>query len=91
MLFSSAETRPSLKHELKKLAQGSKELLDVPLGTFKGISRSPETTDRHRDTLQLTCDHSLETGVTYEHMHAIVEAELKDSGYYEAKRTQQLK
>ncbi|ELU13079.1 hypothetical protein CAPTEDRAFT_223592 [Capitella teleta] len=83
ILFAPQSTSYNLKNELKKLLSGSRECVDINLGSEKlarQISREQtEVFDEKSGTTQVM--HTEEM-ITYEQMHAIIESELMESGYY---------
>lgn len=94
-LFSSQSTSDSLKKELKKLLNGSPELIDLGCGLTDGHFQGPNTLNfpghssgqmenGQKDGNEVSnCELiDCDIGVTYEQMQAIIEGALIESGYY---------
>eukprot|EP00795_Rhopilema_esculentum_P013959 gene13959-4919_t len=78
-LFSPQSNSTDLKNEIKKILEGSKELLDLDLVPgLKEITRSASTLDASSDSEVFN-----EGGISYEHLQSLIEGVLLESGYYE--------
>nr|XP_018880413.2 serine/threonine-protein kinase Nek10 isoform X1 [Gorilla gorilla gorilla]XP_055236900.1 serine/threonine-protein kinase Nek10 isoform X1 [Gorilla gorilla gorilla]XP_055236901.1 serine/threonine-protein kinase Nek10 isoform X1 [Gorilla gorilla gorilla]XP_055236902.1 serine/threonine-protein kinase Nek10 isoform X1 [Gorilla gorilla gorilla] len=84
-LFSQQSNPCNLKSEIKKLSQGSPELIEPNFFTADyhllhrssgGNSLSPN------DPTGLPTSFELEEGITYEQMQTVIEEVLEESGYY---------
>lgn len=95
LFFSSQSTSDSLKKELKKLLNGSPELIDLGCGLTDGHFQGPNTLNfpghssgqmenGQKDGNEVSnCELiDCDIGVTYEQMQAIIEGALIESGYY---------
>eukprot|EP00794_Sanderia_malayensis_P003149 gene3149-3618_t len=80
-LFSPNSNSAALKDEMKKLLEGSKELIDVDLGPgWKEILlKTSSGLDASSDASEVIS----ETGITYEHLQSLIEGMLLENGYYE--------
>ncbi|XP_076465974.1 serine/threonine-protein kinase Nek10-like [Babylonia areolata] len=88
-LFCQGSTAVNLKSELRKLSQGSREIIDLDL-TLPDVSR--RLTSRDHDARVFDPDKPVtgeydpdykDVGITYEHMHSVIEDTLIESGYYD--------
>ncbi|KAL8610125.1 hypothetical protein ACOMHN_024591 [Nucella lapillus] len=88
-LFCQRSTPVNLKSELRKLSQGSREIIDLDL-TLPDVSR--RLTSREHDARVFDPDNPVtgeydpdykDVGITYEHMHSVIEDTLMESGYYD--------
>ncbi|KAK7477969.1 hypothetical protein BaRGS_00030798 [Batillaria attramentaria] len=89
-LFSPGSTPMNLKNELRKLMQGSREIIDLDL-TLPDVSRRGLSV-RDQDACAFDADNPVtgeydpdykDVGFTYEYMQSIIEDTLVESGYYE--------
>ncbi|CAG5124973.1 unnamed protein product [Candidula unifasciata] len=90
-LFATGSNGMNLKSEMRKLIQGSQDIIDMNLGSPEYIKRSslgseldsPLDPDKPA-TLFYDPDYK-DVGITYEYLQTILEALLEESGYYTGK------
>ncbi|XP_050419048.2 serine/threonine-protein kinase Nek10 [Patella vulgata] len=85
-LFSPHSNSINLKSELKKLMQGSPDMIDV-LSMPGVMSHRPRSGGLERDILgsnskQGSSNYDPEMGITYEQLNNLIEKTLSSSGYY---------
>ncbi|KAK7110811.1 serine/threonine-protein kinase Nek10-like [Littorina saxatilis] len=93
-LFCRGSTALNVKTELRKLLQGSREIIDLDL-TLPDVARRGLNT-RDRDACAFDPDNPVtggydpdykDVGITYEHMQCVIEDTLVKSGYYDIHTT----
>ncbi|PVD29855.1 hypothetical protein C0Q70_09112 [Pomacea canaliculata] len=89
-LFSTKSTAVNLKSELRKLIQGSQEIIDLDLTLPDFYKRGQST--REQDICGFDPDKPVtgdydpdykDVGITYEHMQSVIEDTLVQCGYYD--------
>ncbi|XP_041365130.1 serine/threonine-protein kinase Nek10-like [Gigantopelta aegis] len=89
-LFSPQSNSMNLKNELKKLLEGSRDMIDLNLGPVSNSRRRPHSgldtetfmfTAHAKDTHQWDPDYK-DIGITYEQMQSMIESTLVECGYY---------
>ncbi|XP_043920696.1 serine/threonine-protein kinase Nek10 [Protopterus annectens] len=87
-LFSPQSNHCNLKVEIKKLLQGSTELIETNVSTvdcqFLHHSTGGNTVFFDEIRAGISNTSGYEEGVTYEHLQTMIEDVLEDSGYYNA-------
>ncbi|XP_059145403.1 serine/threonine-protein kinase Nek10-like [Physella acuta] len=87
-LFSTNSTSLNLKSEIQKLIQGSKDIIDLNFGNPEYLKRSSvageldSPLDPDKPVMSFYDPDYKEVGITYEYMQTVLEAALKEAGYY---------
>lgn len=88
-LFSSNSSSMNLKNEMKKLIQGSRDIIDLNFGNPEYLKRSSVSgsdldspLDPDKPVTSFYDPDYKDVGITYEYMQTILEAALEESGYY---------
>ncbi|BFZ02359.1 hypothetical protein BsWGS_05398 [Bradybaena similaris] len=90
-LFSTESNGMNLKSEMRKLIQGSRDIIDLNLGSPEYIKRSSLSSeldsplDPDKPATPFYDPDYKDVGITYEYMQTILEALLEESGYYTGK------
>ncbi|KAK3775072.1 hypothetical protein RRG08_048282 [Elysia crispata] len=87
-LFAPNSSSTNLKLEMKKLMQGSRDIIDLNLGNLENLKRNSAGSevesplDPDKPVPPSYDPDYKDVGITYEYMQTILEAALEESGYY---------